>query len=202
MRSIGLAVRALAEEPAQNETLTRLETARSALSQMADLLERCMEVEPGRLRLVPSETRLGAAVHRIAEHFQAMAIEFGVHIDVEVTPAAAKLAIGPLEPVISNALKNAIESCRSTGRPGHVDVSVALKPGHGLMILVADNGRGLPPDFTIDGRTTKPDGHGLGLSLCREIVQNLRGRVRLTSVPFSAGTVFEAVVPIDDLGTT
>jgi signal transduction histidine kinase len=47
--------------------------------------------------------------------------------------------------------------------------------------------------------TTKPDGHGLGLAICRSIVAQLRGQFQIDSSPGS-GTRVRAVLPIPQEG--
>ncbi|HRR83239.1 MAG TPA: HAMP domain-containing sensor histidine kinase, partial [Planctomycetota bacterium] len=65
---------------------------------------------------------------------------------------------------------------------------------------VADTGCGMPPQvlerlFT-PFFTTKPPGKGMGLGLavCREVVDRLRGRIEVVSKP-GRGTVFTVAVP-------
>jgi len=85
--------------------------------------------------------------------------------------------------VMINLLKNAAESGSAPG-----DITVAVqRTAPGVRIEVADRGSGLSPDTLRDALlpfySTKPTGTGLGLTLCREIVEAHGGRLSLANRP-------------------
>jgi PAS domain S-box-containing protein len=86
---------------------------------------------------------------------------------------------GQMEQVVINLLKNAIEA---GGPPEAVSMSVSEADG-GLRWTVEDRGKGLSPEVLRNALlpfyTTKPNGSGLGLTLCREIVEAHRGTLHL-----------------------
>ncbi|HEY1283918.1 MAG TPA: ATP-binding protein [Steroidobacteraceae bacterium] len=90
-----------------------------------------------------------------------------------------------LEQVLINLLKNAVES----GSPLEgitVTVTAAPQPqGGGWTIEVADRGTGLSEEVLRDALlpfySTKPSGTGLGLTLCREIVEAHGGRLSIAN---------------------
>jgi len=88
-----------------------------------------------------------------------------------------------LEQVMINLLKNAAES----GSPS-AEITVAVqRTAPGFRIEVADRGAGLTEgtlrDALLPFYSTKPAGTGLGLTLCREIVEAHGGRLSLANRP-------------------
>jgi two-component system, NtrC family, nitrogen regulation sensor histidine kinase NtrY len=88
-----------------------------------------------------------------------------------------------MEQVLINLLKNAMESGSAPG-----DVVLAVREhGGGFAIEVADRGAGFAEDALRDALlpffSTKPTGTGLGLTLCREIVEAHGGRLSLANRP-------------------
>ena len=99
-----------------------------------------------------------------------------------------------LEQVLINLIKNAYES-------GATEVELSMQPlpslqggaGGGSLIRVKDNGSGMSPDVVdhafIPFFTTKPNGTGIGLSLCRQIILKHGGSIRVESEE-GRGTTF------------
>ena len=99
-----------------------------------------------------------------------------------------------LEQVLINLIKNAYES-------GATEVELSMQPlpslqggaGGGPLIRVKDNGSGMSPDVVdhafIPFFTTKPNGTGIGLSLCRQIILKHGGTIRMESEE-GRGTTF------------
>jgi nitrogen fixation/metabolism regulation signal transduction histidine kinase len=88
-----------------------------------------------------------------------------------------------LEQVMINLLKNAAESGSA---PEEITVSVHSH-ADGFVVEVADRGSGLTENVLRDALlpfySTKPAGTGLGLTLCREIVEAHGGRLSLANRP-------------------
>jgi signal transduction histidine kinase len=98
--------------------------------------------------------------------------------------------------VLNNLVKNAVQSIPD-GREGRVKVE-AQKSGAFIRIRVEDNGAGISPEqqekiFT-PYFTTKSGGTGIGLSLCKNLVENNGGRVWFQSTP-GQGSIFFVEVP-------
>jgi signal transduction histidine kinase len=76
----------------------------------------------------------------------------------------------------------------------------ARGPEPTILVEVADDGPGLPPDIAekvfSPFFTTKPQGSGLGLAIVRKIVDAHNGRIDLTSAP-GKGTRFRVTLPLD-----
>ena len=91
----------------------------------------------------------------------------------------------PLVLVLTELVHNAQEHAFEPGHPGEVVVSAKRSAG-GLEVIVADNGRGLPPGFDVE---TAP---GLGLQIVRTLLDSELGSVLEVRPHPGGGT--EAVV--------
>jgi len=103
-----------------------------------------------------------------------------------------------LQQVFLNLIMNAIEAMAVvTDRPRLLSVTSEMHERQHVLIKVEDTGTGI--DANDMGRifdayfTTKPDGMGLGLPLCRSIVEAHGGRLWTTAIPH--GSIFNVVLP-------
>jgi signal transduction histidine kinase len=104
-----------------------------------------------------------------------------------------------IEQVLLNLVKNAIEATQGT--EGRREVAVTARPdgGRAVEVAVVDRGRGFEPEqadkLFLPFYTTKPDGMGMGLSICRSIVEFHGGRLWAQPNP-AGGSVFRFTLPI------
>ena len=88
-----------------------------------------------------------------------------------------------VEQVLINLLKNAIEACEESLSP-QIVVEAVQKAGM-VIISVIDNGSGIVPEAIdkvfVPFFTTKSKGSGIGLSLCRQIMNRHGGSISLDS---------------------
>jgi signal transduction histidine kinase len=208
MRCVRLAEQALndAERPRRapdsvDGVLERLQTARQAMNEMAALLGRALQPSaPGKSQILHSSRTLGGEVDRVLAGLTPMAEEAGVALRVDVDPAAAPLPAAALGHVLLNGLRNAIQACAAGGRTERkVDATIGLSAdGAALHILITDTGDGVR-EAVIEGVSTRPGGYGLGLSVCREIVAELDGRLDLRNGAAGNGAVLDITVPARSL---
>ncbi|PTD15824.1 sensor histidine kinase [Sphingomonas fennica] len=93
---------------------------------------------------------------------------------------------------LTNIVKNAVEAidAKGEGSPGSIDMTVAME-GERLLIMVADDGIGLPPErerITEPYMTTRARGTGLGLAIVRKIVEEHFGTIVFSDRP-GGGTI-------------
>jgi signal transduction histidine kinase len=103
--------------------------------------------------------------------------------------------------VLTNLIKNAIKA--TAPKNGIVQIFVEDKPDE-VKISVKDNGTGLPKDsldkifrkfYQVDTSTTREKGgSGLGLSICKGIVENHGGKIWVES-EFGKGATFSFILP-------
>ncbi len=103
-----------------------------------------------------------------------------------------------LQQVILNLIMNAIEAMSEVEKPRDLLISTSKTPD-GVLVAVSDTGPGLSqanPERIFDAfYTTKASGLGMGLSICRSIVEAHGGRLRaMPNEP--RGTIFCFTVPI------
>jgi signal transduction histidine kinase len=108
-----------------------------------------------------------------------------------------------LEEVIYNLIQNAIEAMDATTDRGRVlRVRTAFKDHDAITVAVQDSGPGIDPK-QIDGIfgaffTSKPHGMGLGLAICRMIVEHHGGRLTASS-DGKNGSLFQLALPIETI---
>ena len=106
-----------------------------------------------------------------------------------------------LQQVLLNLITNAIDSMASvTDRPHMLSVRSENLEDY-ILISVQDSGTGINPEHTerlFDAFfTTKSNGIGLGLSICRSIVESHGGRMSVFSA-HPHGSVFQVMLPIGE----
>jgi two-component sensor histidine kinase len=107
-----------------------------------------------------------------------------VKVDEEVNlPAEAAV---PVALIVAEAVANAIEHGFAGRETGQILIR-ALMVGDVLEIIVADDGAGLPPGFTLESADS------LGLKLARMLAEQLAGEFRLIS---DQGTIARLRLPL------
>jgi len=124
----------------------------------------------------------------------------GIRVSLELSPQVT-VEGDPvlLEQALFNLLRNAIESMRDTA-PEQRQLAIALDCADGYARLaIADRGCGIDPG--VAGHmfdplfTTKTEGLGMGLAICRSVIENHRGRLWFEANP-EGGTVFHILLPL------
>jgi signal transduction histidine kinase len=110
-----------------------------------------------------------------------------------------------LQQVILNLLVNAVDAMASMGGPKILRVKSEPYEGGLVMVSVADTGSGITSQNTErifnPLFTTKADGMGMGLSICRAIVEAHNGRLWF-SPNNPHGSVFQFTLPANDSAST
>jgi signal transduction histidine kinase len=128
------------------------------------------------------------------------------HITVETRfegRPRASVVPGQIEQILLNLIINARQAMP---RGGRLRVQVREQPDSQLVeIRIADSGCGIPPEklrliFEPFYTTKDPDeeghgGTGLGLSVCRQIIEQHQGRIRVESL-VGKGSVFTVKLPM------
>ena len=139
------------------------------------------------------------SIKKLIEEASALALvgakDKGVRIRFQFDPAgdlvfADKVQI---QQVVLNLLRNAIEAMETCQKRELVIATAAANKDDMISISVADTGTGLAPEVTAQlfqpFITTKPQGMGVGLSICRTIVEAHGGEIGAEANP-GGGTIF------------
>lgn len=110
----------------------------------------------------------------------------GVRLNVAESELMVDIDAEKVRTVFRNLLENAAKYARPESRP--VEITVESVPGQ-ILIRVTDDGPGIPateaesifePFFRVDrSRSKNTGGYGLGLSICKRIMQAHGGNIRL-----------------------
>jgi signal transduction histidine kinase len=105
-----------------------------------------------------------------------------------------------LQQVILNLIINAVEAMSAVSEGAReLLISTGKDASGGVLVTVRDSGPGLNPesfDRLFDAfYTTKPGGMGMGLSICRSIVEAHGGRI-WASLSAAPGTTLQCILPV------
>ncbi len=165
--------------------------------------------EPNR---TPSEVM--SIVHEAVELAEIELRRRHVRLSHYVAARLPSLMVDPIliEQVLINLMKNAAESIDNADRPPdrrHVELRVVPRHHEGVDVVefsVTDSGKGLPPE-TLNRLyeaffSTKAEGMGIGLNLCRSIIESHAGRIEaqnLYNADEIVGCRFSFWIPVQAL---
>jgi PAS domain S-box-containing protein len=122
-----------------------------------------------------------------------------VRTDLDERPASVTGSPVQLQQVLFNLVSNAIEAMDSVAERVILIQTKVEKSGD-VQVTVEDSGGGIDPKNMdrIFGSffTTKPNGMGMGLSICRSIIESHGGRLWATSSA-SRGAIFRFTLPAE-----
>ncbi|GAB4191026.1 MAG: hypothetical protein Kow00105_05180 [Phycisphaeraceae bacterium] len=207
LRHLSLAIDTLsrhlhASDPEQEEQLLQsLRTTDTSMRQMVSLIRNWMKDTHRSPNAYVSHQSLGEALEQAVQIHRPLAERHQVILELDLQPEAAETPAGPVFPIVANGILNAIQAIAANR-----DASVSAEPlrrvtvsaeqnDNDVVIRIIDDGPGLDPSMIDEhgqlriGHTTRPDGHGLGLTLSREIAQSLDGKLTLTNRPESGAVL-------------
>ncbi|MEJ2373888.1 MAG: MASE1 domain-containing protein [Pseudolabrys sp.] len=165
---------------------TAVETAEKAAAQVqraADVVRRLRAL----IRLDQSG-RAPVSVARIVRDTLALSRPFldrhgaTVRVTLDSNLPLVTVDLLQIEQVLLNLLRNAAEAMADAAG-GNVTIAASAAAPDQVTVTVRDTGPGFPPDFAADGlpplTSSKPEGLGVGLSLCRSIVEAHGGELTI-----------------------
>jgi PAS domain S-box-containing protein len=141
------------------------------------------------IRIVERIVRGDASLHKVT-----------VHLDLSADLRPVKGDSVQLQQVILNLMLNAFSAMSGTGLDGALRLVVrtnSIAPSN-VLVEVQDRGTGIASEklesIFDPFITSKPEGLGLGLSICRSIVERHGGTIRATNNP-DRGATFSITLP-------
>jgi signal transduction histidine kinase/CheY-like chemotaxis protein len=173
-------------------------SARNLVDLVSDFLD-LSKLEAGRLDLTKEEMDLGLLLQNSLENYSPLAREKKINLRNHFVSSLPKIYADPrrLEQVLSNLLSNAL---KFTSEGGAIEVGAGPENSAGVRIWVKDNGVGIPPDEigqifekyrqAMSGKISEQKGTGLGLVICKMIVESHGGRIWVESNEGQGSTFF------------
>lgn len=177
----------LRRQPLNSAALSHVQTIIDSSEAMQRILRDALDLaraEAGELELTAAPTPLRAVMDEVQTEWAPRAVQDGVTLLVGFegdTELAAQIDGGRLKQVFNTLIGNALKFARN----GVVEASLKAWADAGQIRMearVRDDGPGVDPDADIFEpfvRTDSQMGAGLGLSICRQIVTQMGGTIRV-----------------------
>jgi C4-dicarboxylate-specific signal transduction histidine kinase len=161
-----------------------VEEAKLCLEEVIKDVNRASDVIDRIHRLVKKDTLHQQRVLEVISLIHSEVIKNGVTVGTELAETLPRIQGDrvQLQQVILNLLINAIQAMGDLAEDKReLHISTALIESEGVRVAVRDTGPGLRPQdlerLFVPFYTTKPHGMGMGLSICRSIIEDHGGRL-------------------------
>jgi signal transduction histidine kinase len=181
------------------EALTCIVDDTDRTSDVVDRIGSLIKKAPPRKEVVD----VNAAILEVTALTRSEAVKTGVTVGTQLAGELPRIQCDrvQLQQVMLNLIVNAIQSMSGVedgNRELHIS-TVSIEP-EGVCVAVRDTGHGLRPEslprLFEPFYTTKPDGMGMGLSICRSIIEAHGGRLWATRCE-PRGALFQFTIPAD-----
>ena len=192
----------LARERSPEDYREALVASLDAAQKMRRLTESLLELarlDAGQELLRREKTNLATLVQDSVKFVRALAVARRVQIHCDLSDAEISCDAGRISQVVTNLLTNAINYNYDEGE---IWLTTRLEGG-GAVLAVADNGQGIAPSalprvferFFQTDESRSAGNSGLGLSICKAIVEAHGGFIEVTS-SLGRGSTFTVHLPL------
>jgi len=199
------------DKETQREFLSIINEESDRLTRLINDFLDLSKIEAGRMQWETIELLLPEVIQTAINATQALAIQMKLRVDVDLDPDLPTVRCDKdrLVQVVTNLLSNAI---KFTPEGGMIHAKAQILNGSEseadsdmVMVSVSDSGIGIAPENhkgifekfkqVGDTLTGKPKGTGLGLPICKEIVEHFGGKIWVES-ELGKGSTFFFTLPI------
>ena len=188
----------------QSRYITGIKESSERLTRLIHDLLDISVIESGRMEIKPSTFQLSSLITEVVENLRPVARDKAIELDGG-SPNRDHLAWADRDKVtqvLTNLVTNAV---KFTPNGGKVRIFLeSVESGYWLQVGVSDNGPGIPPEeagrifdefyqISHPGRE-KAKGVGLGLAICKKLIDMHGGQIRVESTT-GAGSTFYFTVP-------
>jgi len=187
--------------PEQKERLTTIKSSAASLAGIVSDLLDTQKLELGELKIAKSDNSVKNTIEKAVKSFKLQAAEKKVKIISKPPNVIVSHDSERIAQVLKNLIKNGLNAVKS--KTGIITIEVQDSPSE-VIINVKDNGIGIPLDkqkdlfkkfYQVDTTLTRETGGtGLGLVICKGIVENHGGKIWLESTP-NMGSTFSFSIP-------
>lgn len=193
----------------QQEALSEIDVAVTRLSDLTEELLDVTRLQTGRLLLHRTPTNLVSLAQRVAAFFQQTSTRHQIEVHATEDALVSDIDPGRIEQVLTNLIGNAI---KYSPQGGPVVITLEAERVTGTITLsVQDHGIGIATrqQGQIFGRFMRADnavawgisGTGLGLYICRELVERHGGQLWFESQEGKGSTFFLALAALSHVAT-
>lgn len=183
------------------ETLKSCLTSSSRMRSLVDALLMLSRADAGQLQANMRPIDLRQLIDAAIEQHQDQAGSIHLEAKLPEEPVKVKGDNTLLGMVLTNLIANAL---RHTPENGHITVAVT-SVDQKAQLTVSDDGEGIPLEaqphifdrfYRVDqSRSSQTGGYGLGLAICKSLVEAHQGTITFTSTP-DEGTSFTITLPL------
>jgi signal transduction histidine kinase len=186
----------------QHEFLTIIDEEADRLSLLIENVLESARLQSKTLPLRFQPLRLDAVIRDVATRIRVRHKGLDVRLELQA-PANIQADGVRIAQVFENLFTNAVKYA-----PGSAVIVGLKQAGHLLVVTFTDHGPGIPAESLpliferfYRLRTENATGTGLGLYICKQIIEAHRGKIRAESTP-GQGTTFFIELPINQLTIT
>ncbi len=158
------------------------------LHKLLENLLKWSAAQTGTMHYLPEQFDLISLIHSEISFYRLSAQRKQISISAELPD---EMIVNSDKLILSSVIRNLIDNAiKFTPKGGSIDITANNKNGE-VIVKVSDTGIGIPDEmqkklFNIDGDicrkgTNNEDGGGLGLILCKELIEKTGGRISLES---------------------